>query len=84
MTCMLDRRRFLASAAATSAGLAGVAALPRWARAVSADAEPVFSMDDPVGDDVGDGDYTYPSHKGFKKGVLDLTGLQVFRDDRNA
>lgn len=36
-------------------------------------------MADPVGDDVGDGDYAYPSAR-FREGVFELTGFEVFKD----
>ena len=44
----------------------------------------VFSMDDPDNDDTGDGDYTYPEHKNFEKGVFDLKSFTVFKDNKNA
>ena len=39
----------------------------------------LFSMADPVGDDVGDGDYAYPNAR-FREGVFDLTRFEVLKD----
>ena len=44
------------------------------------DAELVFSMTDPQGDDLGDGDYEYPTDERFEKGVFDLRKFQVLKD----
>ncbi len=37
----------------------------------------VFRMDDPAGDDDGDGDYTYPLAPRYRPGMFDLTGFTV-------
>lgn len=42
----------------------------------------VFKRDS-VGDDIGDGDYTYPRDEHFKPGILDITGLTVRRDEKS-
>ena len=34
-------------------------------------------------DDIGDGDYIYPKHPNFKKGVFDLRKFTVLRDQSN-
>ncbi len=39
-------------------------------------ADPVVELDDPVGDDHGDGRFVYPS-QGFRKGDLDVVGFKV-------
>ena len=38
---------------------------------------------DPERDDVGDGDFTYPTDPNFKQGILDLTHFTVRYDDEN-
>jgi hypothetical protein len=43
----------------------------------------VFSMTDPRGDDVGDGDYSYPNER-FAPGTFDLTGFEVLKDSARA
>lgn len=40
----------------------------------------VFSASDPLGDDKGTGNYTYPTNAVFKPGVFDLTGFAVMRN----
>ena len=40
----------------------------------------VFSASDPVGDDRGTGNYTYPTNAVFKPGVFDLTGFAVLKN----
>jgi hypothetical protein len=47
--------------------------------AIPATAELVFSMEDPVRDDAGDGDYSAPER--FDDGVFDLTNFAVFKDE---
>ena len=42
--------------------------------------QPVFVMEDPAGDDRGDGDYTYPSDDRFCEGAFDLREFAVLRD----
>jgi hypothetical protein len=37
----------------------------------------MFRMDDAAGDDLGDGDYTYPLGSGYEEGMFDLTGFRV-------
>ena len=44
----------------------------------------VFSMSDPEHDDTGDGDYVYPKHTDFAKGVFDLRRFAVLKDNHNA
>jgi hypothetical protein len=51
---------------------------------IPSDAELVFSMTDPAGDDRGDGDYSYPRHERFEKGVFDLRKFEVLKDDSHA
>lgn len=43
-------------------------------------AEVIFSMSDPVGDDYGDGNYTYPQDPDIKPGIADLTHFTVSED----
>ena len=43
------------------------------------DAEVVFSVDDPRGDDKGPGTYVYPKEGVFESGVFDLSGFDVLR-----
>ncbi|MFQ5630319.1 MAG: glucodextranase DOMON-like domain-containing protein, partial [bacterium] len=57
---------------------------PEVAFTIPPDAELVFSMPDPVGDDTGDGDYVYPRHKWFAKGVFDLRKFEVLKDSSRA
>jgi len=40
----------------------------------------VFSASDPVGDDNGTGNYTYPTNAVFQPGVFDLTGFMVMKN----
>ncbi len=40
----------------------------------------VFSASDPVGDDKGTGNYTYPTNAVFRSGVFDLTGFMVMKN----
>jgi hypothetical protein len=58
--------------------------LPSVGTKIPANAELVFSMDDAVGDDHGDGACRYPTDPGFRNGTLDLRRFEVLRDDRNA
>lgn len=44
----------------------------------------LVDVSDPVGDDIGTGAYTYPSHPNFKSGIFDLTHFAVSVDDSNA
>jgi hypothetical protein len=48
------------------------------------DAEQVFSLADDVGDDAGDGDYTYPQYNDYPPGCFDLKKFQVLKDKTNA
>ncbi|MGB7063417.1 MAG: glucodextranase DOMON-like domain-containing protein [Candidatus Zixiibacteriota bacterium] len=41
----------------------------------------VFHMLDPLGDDRGDGDYTYPENQRAIPGIFDLIGFRISRDD---
>lgn len=54
-------------------------AVPAIATTVAEDAERVFAMDDPAGDDTGDGDYEYPNNR-FSRGVFDLRSFEVLSD----
>jgi hypothetical protein len=54
--------------------------LPEIGFSISDTAEFVFSMTDPENDDVGDGDYKYPSNEGYVKGCFDLTKFEVFKE----
>jgi hypothetical protein len=58
-------------------------ALPEVGYSISDQAVEVFSMPDPLGDDVGDGDYSYPNER-FAPGVFDLTGFRVLKDSERA
>ncbi len=40
-----------------------------------------FYMEDPLGDDNGDGDYLYPKNERALPGIFDLTGFEVSSDD---
>ncbi len=44
------------------------------------DAKLIVSFDDPEGDDVGDGDFTYPTESHFEPGILDLTNFELRAD----
>ncbi len=41
------------------------------------------SFDDPEGDDIGDGDFTYPTAPSFEPGILDLTHFEINTDKKN-
>lgn len=41
----------------------------------------VFHMLDPLGDDRGDGDYTYPENQRAIPGIFDLIGFRISRDN---
>lgn len=43
--------------------------------------EQLFSMRDPLGDDIGDGSIAYPQDSTFHRGVLDLTRFSVLADE---
>ncbi len=43
----------------------------------------ILDIDDPLGDDIGDGDYGYPSAPYFEPGMFDLTGFQMKEDHQN-
>jgi hypothetical protein len=43
-------------------------------------AREVFVMEDPAGDDLGDGDYTYPTDGRFRRGSFDLREFAVLKD----
>ncbi|MFH1011863.1 MAG: amylo-alpha-1,6-glucosidase, partial [bacterium] len=40
----------------------------------------IVSLNDPEGDDVGDGDFTYPTESHFEQGILDLTNFELWVD----
>jgi hypothetical protein len=52
----------------------------RIATSVPNAARPVFALEDPAGDDAGDGDYEYPNDR-FEAGVFDLRRFEVLEDD---
>ena len=58
-------------------------ALPAVGHSIPDQAVEVFSMTDPWGDDVGDGDYSYPNER-FASGVFDLTTFDVLKDSVRA
>jgi hypothetical protein len=41
----------------------------------------LFHIVDPLGDDKGDGDYTYPKNERALPGIFDLTGFKISLDD---
>jgi glycogen debranching enzyme len=47
------------------------------------DARLIVSFDDPEGDDVGDGHFTYPTESHFEPGILDLTHFELRADREN-
>ncbi len=49
-------------------------------KAVNPAAQIVADVDDPVGDDVGEGGYVYPTEAHFRPGILDLTHFRVSCD----
>ncbi len=57
--------------------------LPVVEHSIPEQATEVFAMADLWGDDVGDGDYSYPNER-FAPGVFDLTGFEVLRDSERA
>jgi len=58
-------------------------ALPAVEHSIPDQAVEVFSMNDPWGDDVGDGDYSYPNER-FAPGAFDLTEFEVLKDSARA
>ena len=60
-----------------------LAALLLLPLAVLAQPTPLLSIDDPAGDDVGDGSLVYPRDSGYEPGDLDLRSLRVFADGNN-
>ena len=44
------------------------------------DGNVIFEMDDPAGDDYGDGNYIYPADPKVKKGMYDITRFRVLTD----
>ena len=60
-----------------------LAALLLLPLAVLAQPMPLLSIDDPAGDDVGDGSLVYPRDSGYEPGDLDLRSLRVFADGNN-
>lgn len=51
--------------------------------ATNSEAELIVALDDPQGDDVGDGNFTYPTDPHFEPGILDLTHYEVRADKKN-
>lgn len=45
------------------------------------DRREVFHIQDPLGDDKGDGDFSYPKNKNAPPGIFDLTGFKLSLDD---
>jgi hypothetical protein len=43
-----------------------------------------FYIEDPLGDDKGDGDYSYPQNQKADSGIFDLTGFEVSYDNEMA
>ena len=60
-----------------------LAALLLLPLAVLAQPMPLLSIDDPAGDDTGDGSLVYPRDSGYEPGDLDLRSLRVFADGNN-
>ena len=54
--------------------------VPDVTYSIPENSEMVFSMEDPQGDDKGDGNYKYPDDGRFKRGVFDLRVFSVFMD----
>lgn len=48
---------------------------------VSLEGKEIFHVSDPVGDDKGDGDYTYPENEKAIPGIFDLTDFKIGKDD---
>jgi carbohydrate-binding DOMON domain-containing protein len=42
----------------------------------------IFRMEDPSGDDTGDGSYVYPLGPSYRPGMFDLTGFSVLSDEK--
>lgn len=63
----------------TAIGSNGVMLVER--RTIRAYGTKVGQVTDPTGDDNGPGSYTYPTDGAFNPGSMDLTGLEVYRDD---
>ncbi|MDQ0573848.1 family 49 glycosyl hydrolase [Agromyces albus] len=63
----------------TATASSGVMAVER--RTLYAFGTEIGAVSDPEGDDNGPGSYVYPSDGAFNSGSLDLTGLEVYRDD---
>lgn len=58
--------------------------VPRVQYSAPVSARRILSLEDPAGDDRGDGDYSYPTAPGFTPGMCDLTGFEVSCDEENA
>ncbi|MFC2084298.1 glucodextranase DOMON-like domain-containing protein [Bacteroidota bacterium] len=46
-------------------------------------AQTVFSLNDPLGDDLGDGDYSYPERFPDEEGAFDILKFEIFKDETN-
>ncbi|MEN8117615.1 MAG: glucodextranase DOMON-like domain-containing protein [Bacteroidota bacterium] len=57
--------------------------IPEIGTSIPGDAKTVFSMSDVVGDDTGDGDYTYPKYDDYPPGCFDLKNFEVLKDKSN-
>ncbi len=58
--------------------------IPQVGFSIPPNAKLVFSMTDPIGDDYGDGNYTYPLDERFKKGMFDLRLFELLKDSTHA
>ena len=52
-------------------------------KASNPESKTICDLDDPPGDDLGDGDYVYPTDPNFKPGILDLTHFTMQHDNEN-
>lgn len=57
---------------------------PEIGSEIPAEAKPVYSLSDDIGDDTGDGDYTYPKYDDYPPGSFDLKNFEVLKDNTNA
>lgn len=54
--------------------------LPKIGTDIPGNAQVVFALADAIGDDIGDGNYVYPSGDRFVPGTFDLTRFEVLQD----
>lgn len=57
--------------------------IPEIQATIPTDSEQVFSLSDDIGDDTGDGDYTYPKYGNYPPGCFDLKNFEVLKDTSN-